>query len=157
MVIYIKVEGIFTKTLCILDTGSSQTSIDEDFAHSLGIPLNDPKMRTLAYLDRQATVSTSSCTVELASQDKTCTYLIQVEAVKWFSNNCKMWPWSNFLMNHPHLQGIEVPLSPVPPVGTVIIGTVNPDLHTAFEYRRAARPGRPVAIRTALGWGCFTS
>ena len=155
MVIYIKVGKDLTKTLCILDTGSSQTSIDEDFARSLGIPLSVPKTRTLAYLDREATLSTSSCTFELTSQDQTYICLIQAEAVKGFSNNCKMWPWSNFLVNHPHLQGIKVPLSPVPPLGTVIIGTDNPDLHTALEYRRSARPGRPVAIRTVLGWGFF--
>ncbi len=155
MVVYAKIGKSLTKTLCILDTGSSQTSIDEDFAKSLGIPLGEPRVRTLAYLDRQATLSTSACTFELVSQDKTYVCPIQAETVRGFSNNCRMWPWSNFLVNHPHLQGIKVPLSPVPPLGTVIIGTDNPDLHTALEYRRAARPGRPVAIRTLLGWGFF--
>ena len=150
-----KVGETLTKTLCILDTGSSQTSIDEDFARTVGIPLGKSKTKTLAYLDRQATLSMSACTFELASQDKSYTCLIQAEAVRGFSNNCRMWPWSNFLMNHPHLRGIKVPLSPVPPVGTVIIGTDNPELHTALEYRCASRPGRPVAIRTILGWGFF--
>ncbi len=143
------------KTLCVLDTAASQSTIDEDFALSLGLALGERKERSLAYLDRQVSLSTAQCTVQLHSQDTMFTYLLKAEAVKGFSKNCRLWPWSNFLNNHPHLKGLRVPPSPLPPIGTILIGTDNPDLLQALEYRRSSRPNRPMAIRTRLGWGFF--
>lgn len=143
------------KTLCILDTAAAQSTIDEDFAKSLGIAMGENKRRTLAYLDREVSLTTSSCSIRIHSQDGSFNHLLKAEAVKGFSRNCILWPWSNFLCNHPHLRDLKVPTTPLPPVGTILIGTDNPDLLQALEYRRSSKPDRPMGIRTLLGWGFF--
>lgn len=122
---------------------------------SLGLVLGRRRERKLAYLDRQVSIFSAPCSIQLHSQDNTFTYLLEAETVKGFSKNCRLWPWSNFLNNHPHLKGLSVPPSPLPPLGTILVGTDNPDLLQALEYRRSSRPNRPMGIRTRLGWGFF--
>lgn len=154
-VIYVESNHGTKKTLCILDTAAAQSTIDRDFALSLGLTLGKRKQKTLAYLDRQVNIDTFDCQVKILSQDMNFSYLLKAEAVTGFSKNCMLWPWSNFLGNHPHLKNLVVPSSPLPPVGTILIGTDNSDLLTSLEYRKSVRPRRPIGIRTPLGWGFF--
>lgn len=74
IVIYVKHGANLLKTLCILDTGASQSTIDEDFARHLGLPFDNERKKTLAYLDRQVTINTSVCQVEVVSQDHESSY-----------------------------------------------------------------------------------
>jgi hypothetical protein len=143
----------FTKTICILDSAAGQTTIDEGFARSLALKLQTPTNKKIVYLDRQVSLQTSKCSLVIHSQDKKTSFTIQAQAVKGFADHCLLWPWSNYLTNHPHLRDIQVPLAPLPPIGTILIGTDNPDLLQALEYRKSGRLQRPIGVRTVLGWG----
>ena len=121
-----------TKILCILDSAAGQTTVDEDFARSAGLLLSEPRTRHIAYLDRQVTLTTLKCRLTLYSQDGKFSCEVQAEA--GFRDHCHLWPWSNFLANHPHLADIDIPSYPLPPRGSVLIGTDNPDLLVASEH-----------------------
>ena len=143
------------KTICILDSAAGQTSIDEDFARVLNLRIADPVNKKIVYLDRQVSMTTSPCDLVIHSQDKKRSFKLRAHTVKGFASLCNLWPWSNYLANHPHLCDLQVPLSPLPPKGTILIGTDNPDFLQALEYRKASRPKRPIGVRTILGWGFF--
>ena len=152
MVVYAGHHPNKVKTVCILDTGAGQTTVDLKFAEKLNLPLGPPRTKRLGYLDRVVEIRTRHCLVPLTSQDEKHEVQIEAQAVEGLADNCHLWPWSNFLRNHPHLKDITVPDYPLPPVGTMLIGADNVELLQALEYRKSNRPGRPMGLRTKMGW-----
>jgi len=154
-VVYVKRGEDLVKTLCILDTAAGHSTIDKGFALSLGFELTDHEVKKINYLDRKVMLETARCEFELVSQDKTKSFKIQADAVKGFADNCLLWPWHKFVPRHPHLKDVNPPACPMPPIGTILIGVDYPDVLRIEEYVRSKRPQRPMAVKTALGWGFF--
>jgi len=108
-VAYVKGVNGLVKVLCILDTAAGHSTIDEEFASSVGLAMKHRRKKTIQYLERSAEVETAKCKFELVSQDKSRTFKIRADAVKGFSHNCYLWPWHEFVTKHPHLVGVNPP------------------------------------------------
>jgi len=154
IVAYIKLKTL-TKIIIVLDSASATTTIDMDFAEIMNLELRDMKDKNFSYVDRKATVSTASCTAEVISQDQKRSFIIDCTAIKGFSNNCCVWPWSIFKNKHDHLKHIDIPSYPDPPLGRILIGVDHPDLLVITEYAKSKHKDRPMAAKTPLGWSFF--
>jgi len=136
-----------TEVICFLDTAAGQSTIDKEFAESLGLKLREKRNKSLIYLDRQVEIEIAKCDIVLTSQTKDKTFKLRMEAVENFAKNSMMWPWSHYIQNHPHLKDLTPPDSPMPPRATVLIGVDHPDLLCVEQYVRSSCPGRPVGQR----------
>jgi len=143
------------KIICILDSASATTTIDMEFAEIMGIPLSNKTQKNFTYIDRKASMETASCEVTLSPQYGGDTFTIECTAIKGFSENCHVWPWSIFKNRHEHLKHIDIPSYPEPPIGRILIGVDNPDLLVITQYERSRHQGRPIAAKTPLGWAFF--
>jgi|LakMenEpi05Aug10_1017310.scaffolds.fasta_scaffold00182_1 hypothetical protein len=139
-------------TTVILDTGSSQTIIDVDFARKLHISLTPQRTMRVTFVDRIVDVQVRDCQVKLLSQDKTQQFVVAARAIENLAGHAVLWPWNRYLHRHPHLEDIQVPKGPASCKGTILIGTDNVELLQALEYRQTNRSNRPMGLRTTLGW-----
>jgi hypothetical protein len=138
--------------MAVLDTGSSSTIIDKGFAQHLNLPIvKGPYMKEVAYIDRQASYETSMVAFELIGQDNQFRQNTVAETVEGFSRACFLVNWAQEIRKYSHLQGINVPNSPYPPLGVLLIGIDNVSLFEVFE-KRVGTLLEPIGNLTPLGW-----
>ncbi len=138
--------------MCVLDSAAACSTIDADFARSLRLVLGEPKKKNLVYMDRKVSLTTQTCQVPVVGQDRETAFTVRFETAEGFSRHCNLYPWPDLLRRHPHLANIKTPFSPIPTRGSMLIGADNPHLLEALEYRKSTLPGRPMGLRTVLGW-----
>jgi Pao retrotransposon peptidase/Reverse transcriptase (RNA-dependent DNA polymerase) len=149
---YIKLSTSLSKVLVVLDTGSSSTIIDQDFAqHNKLRILAGPYKKNVRYVDRPASYQTYDVLLTLAGQDTKVTHTLSAQTVENFSKSCILHDWFTKKSNFKHLTDLVILKSPDPPVGTMLIGTDNAFLFDVFETRRGSKL-EPIANRTPLGW-----
>ena len=151
-VVFVRKGRHLVKTMCVLDSAAACSTIDADFARSLKLKLGKPENKTLVYVDRKVNIKTHSCHARVVGQDRKTTFTVNFETAEGFSKHCNLYPWPDLLRRHPHLSDIRTPFSPIPSEGTMLIGADNPHLLEVLEYRKSVLPGRPVGLRTVLGW-----
>ena len=138
--------------MAVLDTGSSSTIIDKDFATFYKLPvLSGPHRKCVQYVDRSAEYDSYNVEVELRGQDIHVKQKIVAQTVENFSKHCKLVDWSKELKNHDFMTNVYCPKAPHPPLGKILIGTDNAVLFDTLEKRRGG-PNDPIANKVSLGW-----
>jgi hypothetical protein len=132
------------KTVVLIDSGSSITCIDEDFAmeNNLRI-LGRREGMTLHMLERIVKLPEDQLKVklQLSSIDQNCTKNVTAWTVKNLAKHTSVVNWSERIKQFPYLKDIEFLEMPKDSTIKIIMGV--PDNETD-----------PTAIRLSLGWTC---
>jgi hypothetical protein len=152
-------KGANFKTVALIDSGSSLTCIDEDFAKQMQLKVLQVKPAVpLHLLDRvvQQEGTTSCVEMQLSSIDQTCTKNILAWTVKNLAKDTSVVNWAKHKENFPHLRGIKFPPLPDDPEIKIIIGVDNAP-HCVYTERihNPEKDDDPIAMRVPLGWTCI--
>ena len=152
-------KGANYRTVGLIDTGSTITCIDEDFARKLKLPfLLTREGRELNLLDRTIQLEGEQHLVDmqLTSIDNLTHTTIQAWTVKNMAARTAVVDWSERKKDFPHLQKINFPKLPENPKIQILFGLNNTHLFRATDsVMNESNVKDPIAIRTFLGWTCI--
>ncbi len=148
----------YVKTVVLIDSGSSVTCIDEDFAkeNNLRVLGKRPGM-TLHMLERIVDLPGDQYHVEfqLSSVDQSCTKNVSAWTVKNLAANTSVVDWSEQKNQFDHLKDIKFPKMPEDSTIKIIMGVDNTAFFAPVEtIRNPDNETDPTAIRLSLGWTC---
>ena len=155
VVCYVKsrVQKEYITILAVLDTGSSSTMVDKEFALHCKMPIKSgPTIKDVNYVDRQASYEVYEVEIDIFSQDRKFHQPIIAETVENFTKSCYLLNWAEELVKYPFMKNLNVPNAPYPPLGVLLIGVDNAHLFETLEKRRGSSKDDPLANRTPLGW-----
>ena len=146
------------KTVALLDTGSTMTVIDEDFALENNLKIIDKREGQEVYvIDRLVKMKGIQYKVEftISSVDNDTSTKIEAWTIKNLVPDCGIVDWSKRKWDFPHLKKINFPKLPKDPKITLLFGCNVTKLFNSTKtiFDKENRNG-PVAIRTFLGWTC---
>ena len=148
----------YIKTVALLDTGSTMTAIDEDFAMNNNLNIIGKRDGQEVYvIDRLVKMKGHQYKVELtvSSVDKDTSTRIEAWTIKNLVQNCGIVDWSERKRDFPHLQKINFPKLPENPKITILFGcNVTRMFKSTKTVADENNLGGPIAIRTFLGWTC---
>ena len=146
------------RTVALLDTGSTMTVIDEDFALEQGFRVIRQREGQEVYMvDRLVKMEGIQYLVELtiSSTENDLTTRIEAWTVKNLVQDCGIVDWCERKHDFPHLRRIMFPHLPVNPKITILFGINTTRLfcssQTVFNPKNS---DDPVAMKTFLGWTC---
>ena len=146
------------RTVALLDTGSTMTVIDEDFALEQGFRVIRQREGQEVYMvDRLVKMEGIQYLVELtiSSTENDLTTRIEAWTVKNLVQDCGIVDWCERKHDFPHLRRIRFPTLPVNPKITILFGINTTRLfcssQTVFNPENS---DDPVAMKTFLGWTC---
>ena len=150
--------GKSIKTVALLDTGSTMTAIDEDFAFENNLKILGKREGQEVYvIDRLVKMDGYQYLVEftISSVDNDTSTRIEAWTIKNLVQDCGIVDWSERKVDFPHLKKINFPKLPKNAKITVLFGCNVTRLFASTKtiVDRESRSG-PVAIRTFLGWTC---
>jgi hypothetical protein len=153
-----KKRGTNVKTVVLIDSGSSVTCIDKDFAleHNLQI-LGRREGMTLHMLQRIVKLPEDQFQVELqlSSVDQGCTKNITAWTVKNLAGHTAVVDWSERKKQFPHLKNIKFPEMPEDSTIKIVMGVDNTALYAAVKIvPNDENDTDPIAIKLLLGWTC---
>jgi hypothetical protein len=146
------------KTVVLIDSGSSVTCIDEDFAkeHNLRV-LGRREGMTLHMLERIVKLPEDQLHVELqlSSIEPGCTKNITAWTVKNLARHTAVVDWSERKKQFPHLKDIMFPKMPEDSTIKIIMGVDNTALYAPVRIvPNNENDTDPIAIKLSLGWTC---
>ena len=146
------------KTVVLIDSGSSITCIDEDFAleHNLRV-LDKREGMTLHMLERIVKLPEDQYHVELqlSSVEQGCTKNISAWTVKNLAKHTSVVDWSERKKQFPHLKDINFPKMPEDSTIKIIMGVDNTALYAPVKIvPNPENDTDPIAIKLSLGWTC---
>ena len=146
-------------TVALLDTGSTMTAIDEDFALKHGFKiLQEREGQSVYTVDRLVKFEGTQYRVEVlvSSVDNDTITKIDAWTVKNLVGNCGIVDWRIKKKEFPHLKRIRFPPLPEDPRVTILFGINTTRLFRSTQtVSNPDNPSHPVAIRTMLGWTCI--
>jgi hypothetical protein len=153
-----KKRGTTVKTVVLIDSGSSVTCIDKDFAleHNLRI-LGRREGMTLHMLKRIVKLPEDQFQVELqlSSVDQNCMKNITAWTVKNLAKHTSVVDWSEKKKQFPYLKDIKFPEMPEDLTIKIIMGVDNTAFFTPVEtIRNPDNETDLTTIRLSLGWTC---
>ncbi len=151
-------KGHNIKTVNLIDSGSSVTCIDEDFAleHNLRI-LGKREGITLHMLERIVKLPEDQLHVELqlSSIEPGCTKNITAGTVKNLAQHTAVVDWSKRKKQFPHLKDIKFPEMPEDSTIKIIMGVDNTALYAPVKIVPNDENDKdPIGIKLSLGWAC---
>ena len=148
----------YVKTVALLDTGSTMTAIDEDFAFNHNLKIIEKRDGQEVYvIDRLVKMKGFQYKVELtvSSVDNDTSARIEAWTIKNLVQNCGIVDWSERKKDFPHLKMINFPKLPENPKITILFGcNVTKMFKATTTIADKTNQSGPVAIRTFLGWTC---
>jgi hypothetical protein len=146
------------KTVVLIDSGSSVTCIDEDFAleNNFRILGRRPGLN-LHMLERIVKLPGEQLHVEfqLSSVDQSCTKNVSSWTVKNLAEHTSVVDWSEQKEEFNHLKDIDFPKMLEDSTIKIIMGVDNTAFFTPVEtIRNPDNETDPTAIRLSLGWTC---
>jgi hypothetical protein len=149
------------KTVVLIDSGSSVTFIDEDFAkeHNFRV-LGKRKGMTLHMLERVETLPGEQLHVEfqlssICDHVQSCTKNVSGWTVKNLAEHTSVVDWSEQKKQFAHLKDLHFPKMPEDSTIKIIMGVDNTAFFTPVEtIRNPDNETDPTAIRLSLGWTC---
>ena len=147
------------RTVALLDTGSTMTAIDEDFAFAHGFKIIGEREGQSVYtVDRLVKFEGTQYRVEVlvSSVDNDTITKIDAWTVKNLVGNCGIVDWRIKKKEFPHLKRIRFPPLPEDARVTILFGINTTRLFRSTQtVSNPDDPSHPVAIRTMLGWTCI--
>ena len=141
------------KIVCMLDSGSNTTCIDEELANELdAMPLTRLKNRSVKYLDRVVKVLTRCVRVTLTNLDNTECIIIDAWTIPKLSEGTRAVDWSNEKSHYDHLKDINFPKLPDNKEIKLLVGNRNSDCFVPEEIRKGTEPNQPFGYKTPFGW-----
>ena len=147
------------KTVALLDTGSTLTAIDEDFAlkHKFKI-LQQREGQEVYTVDRLVKLEGIQYLVEVlvsSIESDTITY-VEAWTIKNLVQNCAIVDWQEQKKQFPHLRRVRFPQLPANPTITILFGINSTKMFKSTQtVTNPDNPDDPVAIKTLLGWTCI--
>ena len=158
LVCNVAIKGKNLRTVALLDTGSTMTVIDEDFAKKHQFPIIDQREGQEVYMvDRLVKMEGIQYLVELTISSSENDRVSRVEAwtVKNLVHDCGIVDWSERKKAFPHLKDINFPKLPVNPKITILFGINTTRMfHSTQTVHNPENENDPVAMKTFLGWTC---
>jgi hypothetical protein len=146
------------KTVVLIDSGSSVTCIDEDFAMENNLRIFGRREgMTLYMLERIVKLPEDQLKVEhqLSSVDQICTKNITAWTVKNLARHTSVVDWSERKKQFPYLKDIEFPEMPKDSTIKIIMEVDNTAFFTPVEtIRNPDNETDPTTIRLLFGWTC---
>ena len=159
LVCNVSVEGGNLPTVALLDTGSTMTVIDEDFAMKNKLKIIRQREGQEVYtIDRLVKLKGTQYLIELtvSSSDNMTSTRIEAWTVKNLVQDCGIVDWSERKKDFPHLRRIEFPKLPENPRITILFGINTTRLFNSTNTKsNSENPEDPVAMKTFLGWTCI--
>ena len=147
------------KVIAILDSGSTTTLIDEDFAASLELErMSRDSTKVYGMIKGYASMLTRRVEIPLTSSDGSSNHSITGETFMELTDGSSVVDWSVAKNDFDHLR--DIPFESLPPKAKVqlLIGADNPHLFAMTEGSLRTGPrGEPIAYHTPLGWTCIGS
>ena len=154
----VEAKGTNIPTIALLDTGTSITVIDEDFALENNLKILDQREGQEVFLvDRLIKKTGFQYKVEITISpvDNNKTTSIEAWTIKNLVHDFGIVDWSEHKSNFPPLRKINFPKLPVNPKIVILFGSDTTRLFTASTViSDETNPDCPVAMRTFLGWTC---
>ena len=148
----------YIKTVALLDTGSTMTAIDEDFALNNNLNIIGKREGQEVYvIDRLVKMKGFQYKIELtvSSVENDTSTRIEAWTIKNLVQNCGIVDWSERKADFPHLKKINFPKLPENPRITILFGcNVTKMFKATTTIADKTNQSGPVAIRTFLGWTC---
>jgi hypothetical protein len=146
------------KTVVLIDSGSSVTCVDKDFAmeNNFRVLGKRPGMN-LHMLERIVKLPGEEYHVEfqLSSVNQSCTKNVSGWTVKNLAEHTSVVDWSEQKKQFDHLKDINFPEMPEDSTIKIIMGVDNTAFFTSVEtIRNPDNETDPTAIRLSLGWTC---
>jgi hypothetical protein len=145
----------------LIDSGSSVTFIDEDFAKENNFRvLGRRKGMTLHMLERVETLPGEQLHVEfqlssICDHVQSCTKNVSGWTVKNLAEHTSVVDWSEQKKQFAHLKDLHFPKMPEDSTIKIIMGVDNNAFFTPVEtIRNPDNETDPTAIRLSLGWTC---
>jgi hypothetical protein len=149
------------RTVVLIDSGSSVTFIDEDFAKENNFRiLGKRKGMTLHMLERVETLPGEQLHVEfqlssICDHVQSCTKNVSGWTVKNLAEHTSVVDWSEQKKQFAHLKDLHFPKMPEDSTIKIIMGVDNTAFFTPVEIiRNPDNETDPTAIRLTLGWTC---
>ena len=154
----VEAKGTNITTVALLDTGTSFTVIDEDFAFENGLKILDQRAGQEVYwVDRLIKKEGFQYKVEIAVSpvDNNKKTSIEAWTIKNLVHDFGIVDWSEHKSDFPHLRKINFPKLPKNPKIVIVFGCDTTRLFTASTViSDETKLDSPVAMRTFLGWTC---
>ena len=148
----------YIKTVALLDTGSTMTAIDEDFAFNNNLKIIGKRDGQEVYvIDRLVKMKGFQYKVELtvSSVENDTSTRIEAWTIKNLVQNCGIVDWSERKRDFPHLRRIKFPKLPENPKITILFGcNVTRMFKSVKTIVDENNKDGPVAMKTFLGWTC---
>ena len=155
----VAVKNGILQTVALLDTGSTMTAIDEDFAlkHEFKV-LRQREGQEVYTVDRLVKFKGIQYLVEVLVSSSENDVVTKIEAwtVKNLVQNCGIVDWRDKKKYFPHLRRVRFPQLPADPRITILFGINTTRMFKSTQtVANPDNPEDPVAIRTLLGWTCI--
>jgi hypothetical protein len=147
------------KSVVLIDSGSSMTCIDEDFAMELNLPIIGRRSgTTLHMLERVVDLPGDQLHVELqiSSVDQNCTKNITAWTIKNLAKDTSVVDWAERKKQFPYLSAVRFPPMPKDSTIKIIMGVDNSALYAPVQViHNPENRSDPVAMKLSLGWTCL--
>jgi len=146
------------KVVALIDTGSSDTLIDEEIARSMGIVVDSDKpfVRRVSYADRGVVCEQYVCQFTIQSLDGLCSKTIEGWTMHNLSRDSPVVDWRQRSKMIAHLRDVPFAELPKDPRINMIIGCDNSGFLRFTECQGDPEDfNAPVAYKTVLGWVCI--
>ena len=147
------------KTVALIDTGSTMTCVDEDFAKRMKFPVVAQREgKVLNYLDRKVKIEglQDLVQIQISSVDNDITQTIEAWTIKGLAEGCGIVDWSKEKRKFPHLKIINFPELPNDPKIQILFGVNTTKMFISKKtIVNEKNWDDPIAMRTFLGWTCI--
>ena len=150
--------GMNHKTVALIDTGSTMTCIDADFAKELKLPIRgQTDDEEINVIDRSIK-NQKSFLVELqvSALGNDSKFTFQAWTIQNMAARTEVVDWSDKKRNFPHLKRVLFPKLPENPKIQIIFGADHTRLFVSDKTVWNKKDlDDPIAIKTFLGWTCI--
>ena len=141
------------KVICMLDTGSNVSCIDENLAKELGAqPLTPKGKQFIKYLDRKVPVETQMVRILITDLSKGARFTMDAWTIPNLSKGTRAVDWSDEKKRWPHLTHIDFPELPDDKRINFLIGHIYSDFFVPLEFARGPEFMQPLGVKTPYGW-----
>jgi len=148
-------QGCYIETYALLDSGSDISLCDKQILSELQLPSTEKGYYLTTQEKRDSYRVGREASLIVESMDSTTTITLpKVWAVESLNISADSIPTLDDIVRWPHLQDVDVSLTPANRDVRLLIGCNVPDAFFVLDQRKGS-PGEPYGVRTPFGWTVF--